>query len=123
MIDSPETAAASLARLFCGSDAIRGTDWLDSVGDGLTDTSYHHLVVSTGTLSAAKMRDMYGHYRTKTQMKSKPCRYWQEDPTISLQHDTQTINDPTMNEKTRIQLLRTGAIGGILLVTTCLSYL
>jgi hypothetical protein len=117
MIDSPETAAASLARLFRGSDAILGTDWLDSVGDGLTDTSYHHLVVSTGTLSAAKMRDMYGHYRTKTQMKSKPCRYWKEDPTISLQHDTQTINDPTMNEKTRIQLLRTGAIGGILLVT------
>jgi hypothetical protein len=75
MTASTETAAASLARLFRGSDAIIGTDWLDSVKDGLTDTSHHRLVVSNGTLSAAKTRDMYGHYHTKTQMKSKPCRY------------------------------------------------
>jgi hypothetical protein len=117
MTASTETAAASLARLFRGSDAILGTDWLDSVEDGLTDTSHHRLVVSNGTLSAAKTRDMYGHYRTKTQMKSKPCRYWKEDPTIGLKEDSKTINDPAMDEKTRLDLLRTGAIGGILLVT------
>ena len=117
MTPSTETAAASLARLFRGSDAILRLDWLDSVEEGLTDTSYHHLVVLTGTLSAAKTRDMYGHYRTKTQMKSKPCRYWKEDPTVSWMHDSKTINDPTMEETDRFQVLCTGAIGGMLLVT------
>ena len=50
-------------------------------------------------------------------MKSKPCRYWKEDPSIGLTHDSKAINDPTMDETTRLKLLRTGAIGGILLVT------
>ena len=84
MTTSNETASAALARLFRGPNATMGSEWLDSVGDGMSVTSFHRLVVSTGTLSAAKTRDMYGHYRTKTQMKLTPGRYWKDDPTSSL---------------------------------------
>jgi hypothetical protein len=66
MSDSTETSAASLARLFQGSTASLGLAWLDSVQDGLSDTSSHRLVVKNGTFSAAKTREMYGHFRTKT---------------------------------------------------------
>jgi hypothetical protein len=76
MTDSTETAAASLARLFRGSDALLGTDWLDSVKDGLTDTSYHRLVVLNGTLSAAKTRDMH--------VRSLPYKDTDEEQTVPL---------------------------------------
>jgi hypothetical protein len=116
MSTSNETAAATLARLFRGPEAKIGSEWLDSVGTGLSDTSFHRLVVSNGTLSAAKTRDMYGHYRTKTQMKLTPGRYWKDDPTSGLQQDAITLNGPTMDMEARLRLLRTGSVGGILLV-------
>jgi hypothetical protein len=60
MSDSPtETATAILARLFRGSETDICTVWLDSAEDRLSDTSFHHLVISSDTLSAAKTRDMY----------------------------------------------------------------
>ena len=117
MTTGNETASAALARLFRGPNATMGSKWLDSVGDGMSGTSFHRLVVSTGTLSAAKTRDMYGHYRTKTQMKLTPGPYWKEDPTSSLQQDATRLNDPILDLETRLRMLRTDTVGGILLVT------
>jgi hypothetical protein len=114
---SNETTAATLARLFQGRDATMGSEWLDSDGDGMSATAFHRLVVSKGTLSAAKTRDMYGHFRTKTQMKLTPGRYWLDDPTRSLKKDATSLNDQTMNMEDRLSLIRTGNVGGILMVT------
>ena len=118
MTTSNETTAATLARLFQGPDAKMGSVWLDSVGNGMSATAFHRLVVSNGTLSAAKTRDMYGHFRTKTQMKNTPgTRYWHDDPTHSLQQDATSLNDPTLDMEERLCQIRTGNVGGILLVT------
>jgi hypothetical protein len=75
MIGITEPPAAIVARLFCGPDASLGPDWVDSVQVRLSDTSLHRLVVSNGTPTAARTRDMYGHFRTKTHMKHTPGRY------------------------------------------------
>ena len=117
MTGAPETTAAIVARLFRSPTASLGSDWVDSVQVGLSDTSLHRLVVSNGTPSAAKMRDMYGHFRTKTQMKHTPGRYWKETPAPVLSKDALDLNDPTHDPYSRLHSLRTGNVGGILVVT------
>ena len=80
MSESNETSAAILTRLFQATDAPLGQEWLDSVESGWTDSSLHSLVVTSGTISAAKAKELYGHFCTKTQMKSIPGPYLAEGP-------------------------------------------
>jgi hypothetical protein len=76
-----ETTAASLTRLFKGPAAKMGTTWTDTVTTGWTEASLHHLVMTKGTLSTAKTKDMYGHVRTKTQMRGiTGSPYWTPKP-------------------------------------------
>jgi hypothetical protein len=75
MPDSIEKTPAILPGLFRGSDASLWPDWIDSVADGLSNTALRQFLVSMGTPSASKMRAMYGHLHTKTQMKLTPGRY------------------------------------------------
>jgi hypothetical protein len=117
MTGAPETTAAIVARMFRSPTASLGSDWVDSVQVGMSDTSLHRLVVSNGTPSAAKTRDMYGHFRTKTQMKHTPGRYWKEAPAPVLSKDALDLNDPTHDPHSRLHLLRTGNVGGLLVVT------
>ena len=65
MSDLTETSAAILTHLFQDQDAPMGQEWLDTVESGWTDSSLHSLVVTSGTLSAAKANELYGHFRTK----------------------------------------------------------
>jgi hypothetical protein len=60
---------------------------------------------------------MYGHFRSKTQMKSVPGRYWQENPTPGIQTEVERLNAPDLDAASRLRLLRTGSVGGILVVT------
>ncbi len=46
--------AAIVAHFFRGPDASLGTDWVDLVQVGLSNTSLHRLVVSSGTPIAAR---------------------------------------------------------------------
>jgi hypothetical protein len=62
MTGNIETTAAILARLFRGPEASLGADWVDSVQVGMSEICLQHLVVSHGTPTAAKTRDMYGHF-------------------------------------------------------------
>jgi hypothetical protein len=117
MTGSTETAAAIVARLFRPPDAILGSEWIESVQVGLSDTCLHRLVVSNGTPAAAKTRDMYGHFRTKTQMKSASGPYWLAAPIPVLSKDALALNDPTLDSASRLHLLRTGPVGGFLVVT------
>ena len=63
-----ETPAAALGCLLKGTNAILGTPWVNSVNSGWSEASLHRQVVATGTVKAAKTRDVYGHFRTATQM-------------------------------------------------------
>ncbi len=117
MIGITELPAAIVARLFRGPNASLGTDWVDSVQVGLSDTSLHRLVVSNGTPTAARTRDMYGHFRTKMQMRHTPGRYWKEAPVPFLSSEAINLNDTSIDPHSRLHLLRTGSVGGILLVT------
>jgi hypothetical protein len=112
MFNSEESTAASLACLFKGHDTSFGMAWLDSVQDKLSNTSFHHLVVSNGTFSAAKSHDMYGHFWTKTQMKLTPGCCWKEDPSMGLQQDATSFNDKTMEAAVHLDLLRTDRLAG-----------
>jgi hypothetical protein len=60
---------------------------------------------------------MYGHFRTKTQMKNTPGRYWKEAPVPFLTQEAIDLNDTSIDSPSRLHLLRTGSVGGILLVT------
>ena len=117
MTDSTETNAAIVARLFQGEDARMGTKWLESVSTGWTETSLHCLVETTGTLSAAKTKEIYGHFRTKTQMKSQEGPYWKPNPTADVQSEAKRLNVQKADAVLRLQQLRTDAIGGFLLLT------
>ena len=112
-----ETSAASLTHLFKASDAKMGTKWMDTVTTGWTKTSLHHLVMKKGTLSAAKSRDQYGHYRTKTQMRGLLGPYWTENPVNKTETEIRCLNTTTLDGVARLKQLRTDDIGGILLVT------
>ena len=117
MIGNTETTAAILARLFCGTTASMGTNWVDSVQVGMSDTCLHSLVVSNGTPSAAKTRDMDGHFRMKTQMKHMLGCYWKEAPIPFVSQDALKLNDPAIDTTACLHQICTDSIGGILLVT------
>ena len=117
MSENGETSAAIVARLFKDPDGPMGSKWLDSVGTGWTDTSLHRLVEKTSTLSAAKTREIYGHFRTKTQMKGCEGPYWQMDPTTTVRVQAKHLNTLTETPEIRLSVLRTDAVGGLLVVT------
>ena len=77
-----ETPAAALGRLFKGPTATLGTSWVNSVDSGWSEASLHRQVVATGTVKAAKTRDVYGHFRTATQMQRSEGTYWRKDRTL-----------------------------------------
>jgi hypothetical protein len=83
MSDLTETSVAILTHLFKDPEAPLGKELLDSVDSGWTESSLHHLVVTSGTLSPDKAKELYSHFHTKTQMKSISGRYWQKDPVMA----------------------------------------
>ena len=87
MTDPSETSPAIVARLFCAPDAILGSTWLDSVALGWTYTSLHRTVIDSGTLSATKTKEIYGHFMTKTAMKGLTGTYWLQDPTDTVRDE------------------------------------
>jgi hypothetical protein len=103
--------------LFKGQDALLGTSWVDSVSSGWSMDSHHRLVISQGTVLVTKTRDMYGHFRTATQIQCIKGTYYMKDPTTSLVVAAKALDDVTMNAAKPLQQLCTNAIGGILLVT------
>jgi hypothetical protein len=117
MPPSTETTTASLGRLFKGPNALLSTSWIDYVPTGWTDDSLHHLVVSTGTLRAAKSWDLYGHFRTATSMQKIEGTYWRKDPTPILVAEALALNPIDATPEARLHQLCTGAVGGLLLVT------
>jgi hypothetical protein len=112
-----ESSAASLDRLFKGNAAPLGTAWVHSVNSGWSEASLHRQVVATGTVKAAKTRDVYGHFRTATQMQRKEGTYWRKDPTPGLILEAKALNRDDMTVEDRMTCLRTEAIGAVLLVT------
>jgi hypothetical protein len=60
---------------------------------------------------------MYGHFRTKTQMKSIPGCYWKEAPVPIVSQEALALNDPALTSSLRLNQLCTGSVGGILVVT------
>jgi hypothetical protein len=117
MVASTEMAAASLGRLFKGSDALLGTSWVDSVNSGWSTDSHHHLIVSEGTVCASKTRNMYGHFRMATQIQRTEGTYYSKDPTASLIVANAALNVAGMNVTNHLHQLQTNDIGGILLLT------
>jgi hypothetical protein len=112
-----ETPAAALGRLFKGTNAILGTPWVNSVNSGWSEASLHRQVVATGTVKAAKTRDVYGHYRTATQMQRVEGTYWRKDPAPGLILEALALNRDDTTVEDRMLSLRTAAIGAVLLVT------
>ena len=121
MSDSTESSVAILTRLFTDPDAILGQEWLDSVESGWTTASLHRLVVTNGTLSAAKTKELYGHFWTKTQMKGISGPYWQKElvETVKkeLKKELVRLNGTDLTMEERLKQLQTDSVGGILLVT------
>ena len=121
MSDSIETTAAILTRLFKAPDALMGQDWLDSVASGWTPASLQSLVVTTGTLSASKTKELYGHYRTKTQMRGISGPYWHKEQGDKVKKELARLNVDVLGRDERLKLLRTDAVGGVLVVTTVIE--
>jgi hypothetical protein len=122
MTSSDETNAAIIARLFRAPGAPMGSEWLEKVPMGLTDASMHRIVLTSGTLSAPKSKDMYGSIRSKTQMKGVVgTPYWhpaKADTLALVQQEIKRLNPPVTDTQKRLEQLRTDKIGGLLLVTT-----
>jgi hypothetical protein len=117
-LQMPDTTnTATLTRLFKRPDARLGKKWIDSVDDGWTDAALHRVVLAKGTLSASKTKEMYGHYRTKTQMRGLKGPYWHTDAAVALEKETCRLNIPLLDTQNRLNQLRTDKIGGLLVVT------
>ena len=111
------TTAATLTRLFKGPDARLGKKWTDSVDEGWTDAALHRVVLAKGTLNASKSKEMYGHYRTKTQMRGLEGPYWNADAAVIVASEIRRLNTTPLDVPTRLKQLRTENIGGLLVVT------
>jgi hypothetical protein len=95
-----------------------GTTWTDTVTTGWTEASLHHLVMTKGTLSTAKTKDLYGHVRTKTQMRGiAGSPYWIQNPLEEMAREITRLNKTPFETVDRLKQLRMDKIGGILLVT------
>jgi hypothetical protein len=117
-----ETNAAIVNRLFKAPDAPLGQAWLDTVTPGWTEASLHHLVVTTGTpLSAAKAKEVYGHFRTKQQRNGISGPYWTQDLTVTPNDEFVRLNTTTDDGEKRLLQLRTDKIGGVLVATRMLD--
>jgi hypothetical protein len=121
MTETSETSSAIVARLFRAPDALLGSEWLDSVASGWTDTSLHRHVIESGTLSATKTKELYGHFITKTAMKGTTGTYWLQKPQDTVREEAKRLNVPVVDTQKRLQQLRTDKIGGILLVTQIMT--
>jgi hypothetical protein len=123
MSETSETSSAILARLFRAPDAVLGTKWLESVHLGWTEASTHARVIDTGTLTASKTKELYGHFfrGTKTQMRGVQGPYWMPDPLDYVKAETKRLNVKTLNYQERLKQLRTDKIGGLLVVTRMVS--
>ena len=121
MTETSETSSAIVARLFRAPDALLGSEWLDSVASGWTDTSLHRNVIESGTLSATKTKELYGHFITKTAMKGTTGTYWLQKPQDTVREEAKRLNVPVVDTQKRLQQLRTDKIGGILLVTQIMT--
>jgi hypothetical protein len=120
MSDSTESTIAIWNRLFKELGAKLGKNWLDSVASGWTETSLHSLVVTNGTLSVAKTREIYGHFCPKTQIKPDFEPYWKPKPAEAAELEFVRLNTMEHDAEKRMNQLRTDAIGGVLMVTTVL---
>jgi hypothetical protein len=118
-----ETTSAILARLFRDPDAKLGIKWLELVNLGWTESSLHHQVVDQGTLTATKTKELYGHFRTKTQMKGLVGPYWMQDPMDFVQEETKQLNTNMADSQQRLQQLHTDKIGGVLVLTKIVTEL
>ena len=114
---SDTSTSATLTRLFQGPDASLGKKWTDSVPSGWMEAALHRVVLAKGTLNASKTKEMYGHYRTKTQVRGIPGPYWTPDPAAVVKSETLRLNTAVLDVTQRLQQLRTDNIGGILVVT------
>jgi hypothetical protein len=94
-----------------------GTKWTDTVTTGWTEASLHHLVMKKGTLSTAKTKDSYGHFRTKTQMWGvyRGGSDWTKNPVDETELEIRRLNTTTLEVVEPFKQLCMDAIGGILL--------
>jgi hypothetical protein len=108
--DSSETTPAILARLFKDPDAPLGTKWLKVVKTGWSNDTLHRQVVKTGTLSAVRTRELYGHLRTQTQMHGIPGPYWMTNPLDMVKEEAKRLNMTIDDPQKRLDHLRTDTI-------------
>jgi hypothetical protein len=111
-VNHSETAAVLLGQLFKGANAPMGISWVDSVNTGWSELSLHRLVVSNGTLRAAKTRDVYGHFRTATQMQRINGTYWRKGVGMPLTAAALALSKAGLPPPDRLSQLRTAAVGG-----------
>jgi hypothetical protein len=78
-VPTTETSAEALSRLFLAPTAPLGQTWLTSTGNIVSNESLHCLVMASTIPSIAKARNMYGHFRTASQMNKVSGIYWKPD--------------------------------------------
>jgi hypothetical protein len=118
MSNNHESSGAILTHVFQGPDTRLGQEWLDSMGEGWMRTSLHQLIVTNGILSAAKLKEIYGHFSTKTQMRGIPGPYWPVERKAVVAAVVVNLSKLEQTKEQRLASLRKDDIGGILLVAT-----
>jgi hypothetical protein len=88
--------------------AKMGTRWTDTVTTGWTEASLHHLVMKKGNISTAKTKDLYGHFRTKTQMGGILGPYWTKNPVEETELEIRRLNTTTLEVVERLKQLCKG---------------
>jgi hypothetical protein len=64
-----------------------------------------------------KTKELYGHFCTKTQMKSIPGPYWLLDSVTMVKKELLRLLSTDMDVETKLDQLRMDIIGGVLFVT------
>jgi hypothetical protein len=119
-VPTTETSAEALPRLFLAPKAPLGKTWLTSTGNIVSNESLHCLVMASTVPPIAKARNMYGHFRTASQMNKVSGIYWKPDAALKtyLQQEPLRLNPHPLQPKLeRLQSLYSDTVGSILLVT------
>ncbi len=81
-------------RLFLATHALMGQTWLLSTSLMLTELALHREALALKAPLDAKVRDVYGHFCTASQMNKVPGRYWSPAPDLStsIQQHSKLLN-------------------------------
>jgi hypothetical protein len=98
-----KTPQEVLQRLFLATDAPLCQTWLTLAKQPISSDALHGLILDSKIPSVVKAQNMYGHFRTASQMNKVSGPYWKPEAELAahLELETRRLNPPILFSASR----------------------